>query len=286
VLINGTYEGYFMNQTSWENVRKSHKQHVKVITISVIAVAAVAAIIILNNHDLISGNAENANSVDSASFSFIESEVPTQIEGFESDTPGYENQSSENHQDTAPKVQKNQSKKDTPVYSHSDDKPIESRELNSLPTEKKIEKVKPVATTLASGDLQPDERIPRQNESLNPVSDYTSGKKSAAQSKNPLKEQVFLLTNVQSRVIDRKDLIISLALELFYTDSITGSDLRINRDALRVVALKVLQDKPLASLKKELLAEEFKNEMNGMFERKALIKVRIREFHIEKVSEQ
>jgi hypothetical protein len=275
-----------MNQTSWERVQQSHKQHVKVISISVMAVAAVAAIIILNNSDLFSGNSENTNSADSASFSFNESELPAEIEGLESDDPENNDQPLENQKDTAKTVQKNHSQKDTLVDSHSDDSPVEVRDLDRQQVVKKTQTVKTVESNLVSGEQSPDERVPKQRVVSKAVSDDSSGKKSADQSKNTPKEQVFLLSNVQSRVIDRKDLIISLALELFYTDSITGSDLLINRDALRVVALKVLQDKPLGSLKKEPLAEEFKNAMNGIFERKALIKVRIREFHIEKVSER
>jgi hypothetical protein len=258
---------------------------VKVIVVSVIAVAAVAAIIILNNNDLISGNSENADTADSASFSFNESELLTQIEGTESDDTG-DDLSVENQNDTAQKVQKSHSQKDTQAHSNSDDIPIESKDIHGQLADSKVQAVKTVESKLVSEELSPDERIPKPEEFPNSVFDDSGSKKSADQPKNPLKEQAFLLTNVQSRIIDRKDLIISLALELFYTDSIAGSDLRINRDALRVVARKVLQDKPLASLKKELLAEEFKNEMNGIFERKALTKVRIREFHIEKVSER
>lgn len=275
-----------MSQTSWENVKRSHKQHVKVISVSVIAVAAIAAIIIWNNNDLFSGNSENADSADSAFFSFNDSELPAVIEGMESDTTAYNDQSDENQNDTVPGVQKTHSQKDTLDYSHSDDSPVEIKDPDRQHEVKKTQAVETVVSKLVSGEQSPDERIPKMNVVSKAVSDDSISKKPADQTKISQKEQVFLLTNVQSRVIDRKDLIISLALELFYTDSITGSDLRINRDALRVVALKVLQDKPLGSLKKEPLAEAFKNEMNGIFERKALIKVRIREFHIEKVSEQ
>ncbi len=275
-----------MNQTSWENVQKSRTHHTKVITISVIAVAAVAAIIILNNNDLISGKSENANTPDSTLFSFDESELTVTMEGTESDDTGSDGQSTENQKDTSAKIQKNQPQKKITSHSQVDDNLIESNDNHKEQANNKASMLSPVDSKLVSGEQTPDERIPKQFDALNTASVASSDKKSPDQTKNPLKEQVFLLTNVQSRVIDRKDLIISLALELFYTDSIAGSDLRINRDALRVVALKVLQDKPLASLKKEQLAEDFKTEMNGIFERKTLIKVRIREFHIKKVSEQ
>jgi hypothetical protein len=256
---------------------------VKVISISVIAVVAVAAIIILNNNDLFSGNSENTDAADSMSFSLNESELPAAIEGIETEDSAFDGQSDIHQKDTVSGVQKNHSQKDSLT---SNDSPVEVKDTDKQQIVKKTQHVQMVESKLVSGEQLPDERIPKQNKVPKTVSDDSISKKSADQSKKTQKEQVFLLTNVQSRVIDRKDLIISLALELFYTDSITGSDLSINRDALRIVALKVLQDKPLGSLKKEPLAEAFKNEMNGIFERKALIKVRIREFHIEKVSEQ
>lgn len=275
-----------MNQASWEKVQKSRTRHAKVITISVIAVAAVAAVIILNNNDLISGKSENTNTSDNTPFSFDESELSVMIDSTVSDDTGSDSQSTENQKDTSDKIQKNLSQEKMSAHSHADDNLIESNDNHKEPADKKATMLSPVESKSVSGLQTTDERIPKQFDAQNTASVASSDKKSADQAKNPLKEQVFLLTNVQSRVIDRKDLIISLALELFYTDSVDRSDLHINRDALRVIALNVLQDKPLASLKKEQLAEDFKTEMNGIFERKTLIKVRIREFHIKKVSEQ
>lgn len=275
-----------MKQASWEKVQKSRTRHTKGIAISVIAAAAVAAVIIFNNNDLIFGISENTNTHNSKSFSFDESELSLMMDSTVSDDTGSDGQSTENQKDTSDKIQKNQSQEKMSAHSHAEDNLVESNDVHKYLADKKTAMHSPVESRPVSGQQTPDERIPKRPDPLNAPSVASIDKKSADQIKNPLKEQVFLLTNVQSRVIDRKDLIISLALELFYTDSMDRSDLYINRDALRVVALKVLQDKPLASLKKEQLAEDFKTEMNGIFERKTLIKVRIREFHIKKVSEQ
>lgn len=256
-----------MSETHWEDAKKSHQKHLKFIFLTGLPILIITCIIICNNNELFSGkkNEDNKNVLsqdseliffppaDSEWDKFQDSDISKNVVGTQSiDTK------SESILKKKVESAKKDEKKLNEIYQKNESneikKPVKAPvNINSKPAAVSSEKVK----------------IDKKLYNIDTSQQYS-----------------FLLSDVQSRIIDRKDIIISLALELFYNDASDKHEILIRRDALKVIVKKVIQAKELNSIKKDQLSDELKNEMNSIFDRKTLNNVKIREFQIEKVDAQ
>ena len=257
-----------MNETHWENAKKSHRKLLQFILFTGLPIFILAGIIICNNNDLFSGkkNAKEKNVIvsdseivffppaDSEEDKFLDSSSVSSVKPQNVQSIGLKSEHINKKQletEKKEKIIQNQ------IY--------QKGELNEIKGVIKSQ----IDDRKSNTDSSEKAKIDKKLHNIETSQQYS-----------------FLLSNVQSRVIDRKDIFISLALELFYDDTSDNREILIRRDALKVVVKKVIQTKELNSIKKDMLSEELKNEMNSIFDRKTLINVRIREFHIEKVDAQ
>ncbi len=252
-----------MTETRWEDAKKSHKNNNKLIISTLLPIFVITTIVIINNSDIFSGKKNETvketipsdslllcSSIDSEETYFSEHN-----ENLEKDQEISVN--TINSKDSARK-EESKGKNDSRLnVSKGHEEKKEKKEFEKISEEK-------VTTSDTLGHVK--DKIMHNNISSQQYS--------------------ILLPGVQSKVIDRKDIIISLALELFYNDTSETREVLIRRDVLKVIAQKVIQNKEFSMIKKELLSEELKNEMNLIFDRKTLVKVNIREFQIEKATAQ
>ena len=261
-----------MNETYWELEKRAHRKRLLITVLVGFLVLITFGIIICNNSDLLTDRDESTQefaAADSSSLVFGMADS-TEMENF-------------NNADSSPELS---------VDTHS----LKKDKNADLPVNRKvISEIKPqvVSTTtekINASALKNDNMVARSSQLVkeNLITDIPKDKKSDKKLNNIDSSQQYsiLLPSIRSSVIDRKDIIISLALELFYRDSTDNGEILIKRDALKIVAIKTIQMKELNSIKKESLSDELKNEMNLIFDRKTLFKVTIREFHIEKVALQ
>lgn len=261
-----------MNETYWEQAKKAHKKRLLLIVVVGLFVLITSGIIISNNGDLLNGRNETTQEsavVDSALFVFgMTDSAETEKFIDNADSP-------------ATSVSTHTAKKGVDLQSSIDTVPGPA--IKAITVKNTKDKIKEPA---AKNDN--NSSIHAQLDGRKPVIEHPKSEMIDKKLNNidSLQQYSILLPVIQSSVIDRKDIIISLALELFYRDSTDSHELLLKRDALKVVAIKLIQMKELNSIKKENLSEELKNEMNLIFDRKTLLKVTIREFHIEKVAAQ
>jgi hypothetical protein len=262
-----------MNENQWEQVKKNHSKRVLLILLLLISIAIVFSTIFFNNKDILSNNASiKKNSSFNADSGLVDFSTPdSDIDHFfgSADT----------------------SKKLNHIYSYEKNSKSDSSTDGNKKTATLIQKknhndtanVRKYSEKTDLGILETSTQVAKNSTVLKADSGKVSQKFDNIESSNWYS---FVLPNVESTVSDRKDIIIRLALELFYNDSTETREILLKRDALRVVARKVIQRKELNSIRKEILSNEFENEMNMIFDKKTLQKVIVREFHIEKVDVQ
>jgi hypothetical protein len=262
-----------MNETYWEQAKKAHKKRLLVIVVAGLFVLITSGIIISNNRDILKTPNETTQEADAVDSSLL-------VFGME-DSAEMENQIDNADTSPAMSIAAHNVKKGVALKPSIDT--VVGSAIMPIPSKKNVDKIKgPVAKNDNNSISH------AQSEEIKPVIKNANNEKIDKKLNNidSLQQYSILLPIIRSSVIDRKDIIISLALELFYRDSTDNSELLLKRDALKVVAIKLIQLKELNSIKKDILSEELKNEMNLIFDRKTLFKVIIREFHIEKVAAQ
>jgi hypothetical protein len=262
-----------MNETYWEQAKKAHKKRLLVIVIVALFVLITSGIIISNNRDIIKSPNETTQesaAVDSSLFVF----------GME-DSAETENLIDNTDTSPAMSIATHNAKKSVALETSIDT--VVGPATMTIASEKNINKIKDPVAKKGNNSISY-----AQSEERKPVIKDENNEKIDKKLNNidSLRQYSILLPIIRSGVIDRKDIIISLALELFYSDSTDNRELLLKGDALKVVAIKLIQLKELNSIQKDALSEELKNEMNLIFDRKTLLKVIIREFHIEKVAAQ
>jgi flagellar basal body-associated protein FliL len=259
-----------MNENYWEQAKKAHRKRLLFIVVAGIFVLIPSGIIICNNGDLLNGPDESTQESAIADSEMVVFGIDsTETEHLISNTDTLPESGGgagvlKKNMASNPLIEKKiRSENKTLAKEHTSDKSNDhaSKNDNKGSSSAQLEKRKPVT------DFQKNEKVEKKLNNIDSSQQYS-----------------ILLPIIQSSVIDRKDIIISLALELFYRDSTDNREILLKRDALKVVVIKLIQMKELNSIKKETLSEELKNEMNLIFERKTLFKVTIREFHIEKVA--
>ncbi len=257
-----------MSETHWENAKKSHKKHLQLLLFTGLPIIIITGIIICNNNDLLSGkrNETNNNAVIQDSelvfFPPADSEEDKFLDSSDNSKKLKGTQSIDTKSESLLNKRVESAKKEDKTLNQI----YQKNELNEI---KKTSKTSVEINTKTAADSSEKAKIDKKLYNIETSQQYS-----------------FLLFDVKSKVIDRKDIIISLALELFYDDTSDKYEILIRRDALKVIAKKVIRTKELNSIKKDMLSDELKNEMNSIFDRKTLNNVKIREFQIEKVDAQ
>jgi hypothetical protein len=261
-----------MNETYWEQAKRAHKKRLLLAIFVGSSVLIASAIIICNNEDLLSGRKDlpQESSVADSSLVFFGMPESTETENLINITDAT----------LKPGVDAHSLKKNSTDFSLESGSKLEEK-VNE--EKKNIEKIAPA---IVKNDNNEPGRA--QYGKAKTITELQYSKEIDKETKNIDSSQQYsiLLPNIKISVINRKDIIILMALELFYRDSTDNSEILIKRDALRIVAIKLVQMKELNAIKKESLSEELKKEMNLIFDRNPLVKVTIREFHIEKVATQ
>jgi hypothetical protein len=260
-----------MNENYWEQAKKAHSKRLVWITFVIVSLTIVFLIIFFNNKDILSEKTDIKKNTSIGSDSgLVDFSTPdSDIDHFfgSPDTSSILNQISENEEKGISDTAEN-SKKVVSVVQQPEVKPVNSvAKIEKIPENppKKTNKLASTGVISKTDSL----KINEMSGNIKTTNGYS-----------------ILLPNVESMVSDRKDIIIRLALELFYNDPADTRGILSKRDPLRVVARKVIQRKELNSIRKESLSDEFENEMNTIFDKKTLQKVIVREFHIEKVDVQ
>lgn len=252
-----------MTETRWEDAKKSHKNNNKLIISFLLPLFFITAVIIINNNDVFSGKKNETVKETIPSDSLL---LCSSIESEET----YHSEQNENVEKDQGVLANTTNSKDKACKDDSTKKNNSGLNVDKEQGKKKEKK---------EFEMVSEEKM-RTSDTLEHVKYNKKNNNISSQ------QYSILLPGVQSKVNDRKDIIISLALELFYNDTSETHEILIRRDVLKVIAQKVIQNKDFSMIKKELLSEELINEMNLIFDRKTLVKVNIREFQIEKATAQ
>jgi flagellar basal body-associated protein FliL len=90
-----------------------------------------------------------------------------------------------------------------------------------------------------------------------------------------------LIPGVDCVILDKKDIRISLSLELFFIADSLQDEILMKREQLKVMVRKVLATKQFDDVKTGALKEEIKSAMNTLLERGAVEDIEFRAFRVE-----
>jgi hypothetical protein len=90
------------------------------------------------------------------------------------------------------------------------------------------------------------------------------------------------LQGIDCKVNDRKDLRITLDLDVQFGNELMRKEILIKRDDLKVLVIKTLSKKSLSGVNKEQLRGELIDAMNGIFDHRTITGVVIKNLQIEK----
>jgi len=90
------------------------------------------------------------------------------------------------------------------------------------------------------------------------------------------------LQGIDCKVSDRKDLRITLDLDVQFSNEQMRKEILIKRDDLKVLVIKAMSKKSLSGINKEQLRGELIDAMNGIFDHRTITGVVIKNLQIEK----
>lgn len=91
------------------------------------------------------------------------------------------------------------------------------------------------------------------------------------------------ITKIPCRIESRKDLAITLSLELFFIDASDRLRLLIRREDLKVMVMLAVRKNELSEMKKDLLESQLLKSTNSIFDRSVITAVAVRSINVEKV---
>jgi hypothetical protein len=115
-----------------------------------------------------------------------------------------------------------------------------------------------------------------------PESEIIKQKTGAYETKNASPDPVSL-SGIECRVSDRSDLLIRFDLDVCFNDESRRKEILLRRNEIRVITKKVMSNKELSLIKREILEPELKNEISSLFDRGIINRVSFRNLQIEKV---
>jgi len=160
-----------------------------------------------------------------------------------------------------------------------------------LQTSNTIEKTAPVKKTGENPVINTGEKNSVALESIikdisekfsEPESETITEKTGAYETKTAFPDPVSL-SGLECRISDRSDLLIHFDLDISFKDESRRQEILLRRNEIRVITKKVMSNKELSVIKREILEPELKNEISSLFDRGIIKKVTFRNLQIEKV---
>lgn len=265
-----------MNQNTWEQAQQKKSKQIRFTLLTLLPLLIISGIIIFNNKDvLVSTRSENQLIVSSDSTAIIFA-PDSLIEDKYLDTPADSQVEIDTFKILSPdgfsKTTDNDFNEEIAIIGKKEPEKPAGTNKDTLQQRRSIDRADNLPLKTESLKEEESSVIPKKIKKINNI--------------DSSRQYSILLTGVDSRVRNRKDIFIRLALELFYKDSESTRDILIKREDLKIVAKKIVQSSDLNAIKKESLASELVFEMNNIFDRKTITKVIIREFQIEKADAQ
>ena len=246
-------------ESAWEQSRKVQKKKIIVRFFLILSFLFILGILIMNNRDLISGK-RAVNEPGHGSESTTLSRVLSEDRG----TPIYGQDFNGVKEDT---VRKKISEKiiKTPENVKKTDSGNKNEKMGKKASESRIKKNQTKTVPVMEQNSLPEKQtVP----SVKTESDEFSVE----------------LPPFPCSIENRKDIVISLSLELFYKDSSFRDAILFRRNELKVMVMRVIRKKVLPEMKINVLEKELLKEVNSVFDRQTISKVKIRNIKIEKVS--
>lgn len=246
-------------ESEWERSQNLHKKNIITRFFLILPIALVIGILIVNNRDLISGG-QTVDESDFTSDSILGD--PDQIE--ENEMHPYSHDINKEKTDATRKlIAENAEKTAAPEKkSDTDAKTVETKNNVTSAGQRKILKKKPALIN----------------------HDSFSEKPAASLNKTEFNEPSVELPPFQCSIENRKDIVISLSLELFYKDSTFRSAILFRRNEIKVMIMRVIRKKVLSEMKITVLEKELMKDINSIFDRPTVSQLKIRNIQIEKVS--
>ena len=245
-------------ESAWEQSRKLQKKKIFKRIILVLPILSITGILIVNNRDLITGEKtvieSNRVSDDSTPNTAL--------------SESRENQLSES---VVREVRKDTVKKKAPEVAAKAVK-VENRPVVTKKKEKK-----------SSGAVQATEKTMPKSVPLSKP-DSLQQKQTSKSDKTESREFSIELPSFPCSIENRKDIVISLSLELFYTNSSFRDEILFRRNEIKVMVLRVMQNKVLPEMKIMVLEKDLLKDVNSIFDQPTISRLKIRNIQIEKVS--
>lgn len=245
-----------MTESSWESSRKTQKKRLVAGCLIAIPLMIIGAILYLNNRDYFSSAAGFTPMLpkqtgDSVAQSMLLGTLPPPV-------------SSPTTEDT---VKQNKVKPESP------DKPImEKKHVTSTVSRNNMQQT---FTSVVEAPGVPDQKAPS-----NTVVNLTE---SSVKKTNSSERYSIEITEIPCQIESRKDLAITLSLELFFEDASDQLQLLIRREDLKVMVMLAVRKNELSEMKKELLESQLLKSTNSIFERPVITAVAVRSINVEKV---
>jgi hypothetical protein len=237
-------------ESSWELSRKHQRKKIVGFILIALPVIALIVVLVINNRELITGEAHRENPV-GISGNSITPAGGSSVEDTETIDTG-----NPTKQDTLRKNKKktgtNSSNRKTDVRPH----------LN---------------------DIQPKEE---GDTYIKTIPERVTPKPRETPRNKGIREYSLTMPPFPCSIENRKDIVISLSLELFYKDSTFRSALLFHRNEIKVMVMRTVKSKVLAEMKIDVLEKELPEEINSVLKAQPVTGVKIHTIQIEKVSEK
>jgi len=240
-----------MTESSWEASRSAQRKRSHLIILVSLPVVLLVTILFINNRDLL----------------LAPHGKPVQNEPV--DSPPKNEESHPSDHDTIPVQHK------TVTAPTVDTMPDSGTVLRQRAIAKRSE---PDTTVRKKADEQPHQTMVKN-------ADIPAQKKKSVGSQLPdMPHHPFseMLPPIKCSLNNRKDIVISLSLELFFNDEDDRAVLRLYREDLKVMIMKSVLSAELPDMKIHVLEKHLLKNINSIFDHEIIIALKIRNIQIEK----
>lgn len=243
-----------MSESSWEETRKAQQKKIHRLVIVFIPLLLLVTVVIINNSDQITR--------DNQSQQHIQKEVTTNKLQIISDPP----------------KKKEREKETVPQPPEMTTTPAAEKSI-PLPQKEKIVQKKPEIEQI------PEKVRVKMAENVPKTVDKTSSFSRSAPVQRVHSVLSEVLPPINCSLLNRKDIVISLSLELFFMDEDHRAAIRISREEIKVMVMKSVFDKELSQIKIATLEKLLLQNVNSIFDHDYIKDLKIKNIQVEKADQ-
>jgi len=250
-----------MNESSWEATRKAQRKKLYLLLVILFPILSLATIIVVNNRDQIAGNKQ------------IHEQPHVVIPPKTVPTP-----------DSLPKSQHDSLSKGASV-------PTATEKHTATVLKKTPQMVPPTPKVLKTAPLSVEPAFQKAKTVHEKMADTSKSieKSSSIPHETPKNPARSLLSErlppIKCSLRSRKDIVISLSLELFFRDEDHRTAIRLSRDEIKVMVMKSVLDKELSEMKIQALEKLLLQNVNSIFDHDNIKELKIKNIQVEKADQ-